>query len=58
MNDMALNALFEVSKKEEPNLSTEILKTIYEIEKVNQFEQNRNVLSAIQSLLENEIKGV
>lgn len=58
MNDMALNALFEVSKKEEPNLSTEILKIIYEIEKVNQFEQNRNVLSAIQSLLENEIKGV
>lgn len=53
--DMALDALLVASHEVSPDLSIDLLSAVYQIEKTNQFNQERDVLSTIQKLIDNEI---
>lgn len=55
MPDMALKALLDVVPETSPDLSTDLLKNIYQIEKTHQFDENRNVLTEIQTLIDQVI---
>ena len=52
MQDMALKALLDVVPETSPDLSTDLLIAIYTIEKTHQFDENRNVLTKIQTLID------
>ena len=54
-NDMALEALLAAAHEVAADLSIDLLKAVYQIEKTNQFNQDRNVISAIQKLIDDEM---
>lgn len=53
--DMAFEALLAACHEASADLSIDLLKAIYQIEKTNQFNQDRDVLSTIQKLIDGEI---
>jgi hypothetical protein len=56
ITDMALDALLTVSREAVPLLDSNLLTTVYQIEKSYQFEQDRDLpLKALQNLLDNKI---
>ena len=56
LKDVAWDALLDASHEIAPDLSIDLLKAVYQIEKTNQFNQDRDVVSAIQKLIDDEIR--
>ena len=52
---MALDALLAATREAAPDLSIDLLKAIYQIEKTNRFDQERDVQPSIQKLIDDEI---
>lgn len=56
--DMALEALLAAACEAAPDLSTDLLKAVYQIEKTFQFDQDREVPSkSMQKLIDEEINA-
>lgn len=55
--DMALEALLAASHETSPDLPIDLLKAIYQIEKSKRFDQDRDVLSSIQKLIDEEVNS-
>jgi len=54
--DMALEALLDAARAEAPNLPTDLIKAIYQIEKIHQFSHERKAPSdALQKLIDEEL---
>lgn len=54
--DMALEALLDAACEEAPNLPTDLIKAIYQVEKIHQFSHERKAPSdALQQLLDEEL---
>lgn len=54
--DMALEALLNAAREEAPNLPTDLIKAIYQVEKIHQFSHERKAPSdALQKLIDNEL---
>lgn len=54
--DMALEALLDAVRLEAPDLPTELIKAIYQVEKIHQFSHERKVPSdALQKLIDEEL---
>ena len=54
--DMALDALLDAASVEAPNLPTDFIKKIYEVEKIYQFSHERKAPSdALQRLIDEEL---
>lgn len=56
LKDMALDALINASHEAAADLSIDLLKAVYLIEKTDQFNQDRDVVSKIQKLIDDEIR--
>lgn len=56
LKDIALEALLDASHEAAADLSIDLLKAVYQIEKTNQFNQDRDVVPAIQKLIDDEIR--
>lgn len=55
-NDMALEALLAAAREVAPNLPTELIKAIYQVEKIHQFTYERKVpFDALQKLIDEEL---
>lgn len=58
-NDMALEALLDAARVEAPDLATDLIKAIYQIEKIHQFSHERKAPSdALQKLIDEELGGL
>jgi len=56
-NTMALKALISAGKEYAPELSEDVLKTIYEIQVRNQFEKDRDIpLKEMSQVIENRLR--
>lgn len=54
--DMALEALLDAASQEAPDLSTDLIKAIYQFEKIHQFSHERKAPSdALQKLIDEEL---
>ena len=54
--DMALEALLDAARAEAPNLPTDLIKAIYQVEKIHQFSHERKTPSdALQKLIDEEL---
>jgi hypothetical protein len=54
--DMALEALLEAAREKAPDLPTELIKAIYQVEKIHQFNLERKASSdALQKLIDEEL---
>lgn len=53
--DLALEALISVWQESHSDLPMDLIKSIYQLEKANQFNQTRDLLNAIQKLIDEEI---
>ena len=56
--DMALEALLNAAHEEAPNLPTELIKAIYQVEKIHQFNpEDKSAIDALQKLIEEELNN-
>lgn len=54
--DMALEALLDAAREEAPNLPSDLIKSIYQVEKIHQFSHERKTPSdALQKLIDEEL---
>lgn len=54
--DMALEALLDAAREEAPSLPTDLIKAIYQVEKIHQFSPERKAPSdALQKLIDEEL---
>jgi len=57
--DMALEALLTAARAEAPDLPTDFIKKIYEVEKIHQFSHERKAPSdALQKLIDEELDNL
>ena len=54
---MALDALISVSEEKYADLSIDLVRSIYHLEKISQFNQDRDILNSIQRLIDDEIQS-
>lgn len=56
--DMALEALLDAACEEAPDLPTELIKAIYQIEKIHQFSpEDKAAIDALQKLIDEELSN-
>jgi len=56
--DMALEALLDAAREEAPDLPTELIKAIYQIEKTHQFShEDKTAIDALQKLIDEELSN-
>ena len=56
--DMALEALLDAASEGVPNIPTDLIKAIYQVEKVHQFSHERKApVDALQKLIDKELSN-
>ncbi|MGZ8160337.1 MAG: hypothetical protein ACXWT1_02825 [Methylobacter sp.] len=56
--DMALEALLDAAREEAPDLPTELIKAIYQVEKIHQFSpEDKAAIDALQKLIDEELSN-
>ncbi len=58
IKDMALEALLDATREEAPDLPTELIKAIYQVEKTHQFSpEDKAAIDALQKLIDEELSN-
>ena len=56
--DMALEALLNAAHQEAPNIPSELIKTMYQVEKFYQFNpEDKSAIDALQKLIDEELNN-